>query len=308
MPAAGVEVSIVICTHNRSRQLAELVCTLTSQAASAPVEILVVDSASAPDHAEAVSAAVRASPHARSVRLDQKGSSLARNAGVEQAQGAWVAFIDDDETPAPAWVDEVCALARRLPDDCAACGGVVQPILRGRPLPELGRRWRAYLGAFERSGEFDQTFDPQFGGGHSLVRVAAIKLVGGFDPRLGRSGETLLSGEEVLLLRQLSAAGWRIWHSDRIRVEHEIEPERFKRSWVRRRAYWEGVSTARILQIVDPREMSRRSAAAALKSLPLALSAVVLPLRREVDLRLAFNAGLVSECLRLLIGSRRQNP
>jgi glycosyltransferase involved in cell wall biosynthesis len=293
------EVSITICTHNRSGQLANLVRTLALQGEGAPVEILVVDSASAPDHAGVVQAAVSGHGKARLVRLEKKGVSLARNTGLEHARAAWVAFIDDDETPSPDWVEQVCALARRLPEDCAACSGVVRPVLHERALPAVGNRWRAYLGAFERSGEFDQTADVQFGVGHSLVRMAALKQVGGFHLRLGRHGDTLLSGEEVLLLHQLVAAGWRIWHSDRISVEHDVEPERLERSWARRRAYWEGVSTARILQIVEPREIDRRSATAALKSLPLALSAAMLPIQREVDLRLAFNAGLVFECFRL---------
>ena len=300
---AGVEVSIAICTHNRSRQLADLLRVLALQAVGMPAELLVVDSASAPDHARAVSEAVSSHPNARLIRLDEKGLSLARNTGVEQARGAWVAFVDDDETPAPDWLQAVCALARRLPEDCAACGGVVQPVLHGRPLPEVGERWRAYLGAFDLRGEFDQTANPHFGIGHSLVRVAAIEQVGGFHPRLGRNGDTLLSGEEVLLLRQLTAAGWRIWHSDRICVQHNVHPERLERGWARRRAYWEGLSTARVLHIVDGDELRRRSAAAGLKSLPLALSAAVFPFRREVDLRLAFNAGLVSESVRLMTSS-----
>ena len=307
---ASIEISIVVCTHNRSRQLAELLHALAVQAEGAPVEILVVDSASAPGHAEAVRAKVEACARARLVRLDEKGLSLARNTGVGHARGAWVGFIDDDETPSPDWVEAACALARRLPENCAACGGVVEPRVDGRPLPPIGARWRAYLGEFNQRGEFDQTANPHFGAGHSLMRVAAIKQVGGFYLRLGRTGNSLLSGEEVLLLRQLTTAGWRIWHSDRISVQHEVEAERLERGWARRRAYWEGRSTARILQIVDPNEMLRKLGAAALKSVPLAPSAAVSPFGREVDLRLALNIGLVSECVRLLIGSRarRSNP
>ncbi|MDC7675096.1 glycosyltransferase family 2 protein [Asticcacaulis machinosus] len=293
------DLSIVICTHNRSSLTARLLKALTPQLKGHAAEILVIDSASHDDHRRALIDIVAQFADVRLIRVEEKGVSLARNTGVAHARAEWIGFIDDDEVPSEDWLDEAMTLIRRLPEDCAACGGVVIPAYELAPdMNRIGPRWRAFLGEIMAKGEFDQTERPQFGIGHSLVRVYALQQVGGFNRGLGRDGRSLLSGEEVLLLIQLEARGWRIWHSDRIRVWHDIEPDRLDRSWARRRSYWEGISTARIMTATQPGKLTRSAITAGIKSLPLMLTSPLSPARREIDLRLAFNIGMVTEALR----------
>jgi hypothetical protein len=199
--------------------------------------------------------------------------------------------------PAPGWLDAIESLAGRLPADCAACGGNVFPAWPGSA-PDIGVRWRNYLSIIEQSGEFDQTAMPRFGIGHSLLRVAAIRRVGGFSRDLGRVGASLLSGEESLLVLALAHIGWRIWHSDRISVAHDIAPERLDRSWALTRAYWEGVSTARSLYLAEDPMLGDlrkwiRTKRWALKSLNGLVGAF-----KEMDLRLAFVRGVEFELAR----------
>lgn len=298
-PSAAIppELTIVVCTHDRSDLLRDLVGNLARQAARAATptaaELIVVDSASGPAQAEEVRAVVAATPGARLIRLDEPGVSRARNAGLREARAAWVAYLDDDEVPAPDWLAAARELVRTLPEDCAACGGNVLPIYPGGGVAQVGPRWCAYLSTIDAEGEFDQTAAPKFGVGHSLVRRRAVLEVGGFEPRLGRVPNSLLGGEEVFLVRRLAAAGWRIWHSDRIEVGHIIERVRLTREWARRRAYWEGITRVAVLDLDDRRELHRQFLAVALKSLPLALAAGLARRRWELDLRFAFAVGFL---------------
>ena len=43
------------------------------------------------------------------VPFDQANISAARNAGINQAAGDIIAFIDDDAVPEPTWLDQLCA-------------------------------------------------------------------------------------------------------------------------------------------------------------------------------------------------------
>lgn len=300
-------VSIVVCTHNRPASAARLIVALVEQIRHLPVELIVVDSASQPSSRRELASTLAIFPEVRLVQMEQKGVSLARNAGLDAARTEWVAFIDDDEMPDPGWAAEALALIQRLPENCAACGGVVRPDLISNASDsnanDIGRRWRAYLGEIIRDGEFDQTDNPQFGIGHSLVRVHAIQQIGGFNLSLGRDGVSLLSGEEVLLIIQLNAHGWSIWHSSRIAVTHEIEPERLERRWARNRAYWEGVSTARIQALTHSLQFIQVSIVA-LKTIPLLMALLLSKAQYEVDLRVAFNRGFLVESVRTLLKQR----
>ena len=297
MEDPGCELSIVVCTHNRANSLRDLVACLHRQIRSASAELLIIDSASRPAEAQRIRELVEATAGVRLVRLEQCGVTLARNKALQMARAPWVAFVDDDERPTEAWLVEALALTRRLPRDCAACSGNVIPVYPDRSQGRIGPRWSAYLSTIERTGEFDQTEELRFGVGHSVVRVEALLAAGGFDPRLGRVGTSLLSGEEVLLLRQLVAAGWRIWHSDRIEVDHLIEPERLTSGWVRRRAYWEGITTARVLQIADRRRLRIQIVMIMLKFAPLIFADMLVGSFLECNLRLAFARGFMKACI-----------
>jgi glycosyltransferase involved in cell wall biosynthesis len=292
MPAP---LSIAICTHNRPDYLLALVEALLPQTRPHDVPILVIDSASTPPASTVLNRLAQSAPTVISVRLDQPGVSRARNMAFQIATTPWIGFIDDDEIPAPDWVDQALALIRRLPDSCAACGGNVLPRWPAGADPQLSRRWRDFLSIIEQVGEFDQSARPTFGGGHSLIRIAALAQVSGFDERLGRDGTSLLSGEEALLIDGLIKAGWQVWHSDRIRVDHIIEPERLQRSWVLDRAFWEGVSTMRRMSIAAPAAAREKARSARNKSWLLRPLAALLPSQLGWDIRLAFARGMLAE-------------
>ncbi|MGC1303399.1 MAG: glycosyltransferase [Caulobacteraceae bacterium] len=300
------DLCVAVCTHNRPQRLDDLLNRMASALGSLGVEIIVVDSASNPAAAAAVRTSVEAHPNVRLIRNDQPGVSLARNTALAAADTKWIAFVDDDELPRADWPEAVAALIERLPDDCAGCGGDVTPAWPSMSLPVIGKRWADYLSIIKMSGEFDQSEAPMFGIGHSVMRVAALRATGGFDVRLGRDGSSLLSGEEVLLIERLLHQGWRIWHSDRIEVEHIIEPERLQRSWAVKRAWWEGVSKARVLDIIDNAAYRRLARAAFIKFPFLLILRDVAQNRFEFDLRLAFALGVLGEHVRLRRTQRRR--
>ncbi len=93
------DVSVVIPTRNRRRLLALALASALEQR-GVRLEVIVIDEASTDGTSEMVAAV--ADPRVRLVRHDVPlGKSAARNRGITDAAGQWIAFLDDDDVWAP---------------------------------------------------------------------------------------------------------------------------------------------------------------------------------------------------------------
>jgi len=87
------DVSVVIPVFNRSTLLPRALSAVLRQTLQAR-EVLVVDDGSAEDVAAAAAAFT---PPVRVVRKSNGGAGSARNVGIEQAAGSFIAFLDSDD-------------------------------------------------------------------------------------------------------------------------------------------------------------------------------------------------------------------
>lgn len=98
-------VSVVIPSHNRPEMLADAIASVLAQTIT-DLEVVVVDDGSQPPVQLPPELAARG---VRIVRHEQaQGVCAARNRGIEEARGRWVALLDDDDRWRPA------KLARQL--------------------------------------------------------------------------------------------------------------------------------------------------------------------------------------------------
>lgn len=89
-------VSVIIPTHNHAQFLESSITSVLSQVQEYPrIEIIIVDDGSTDDPAAVVSQAE--DPRLRLVRTDHRGSAAARNYGVAEASGEFIAFLDADD-------------------------------------------------------------------------------------------------------------------------------------------------------------------------------------------------------------------
>lgn len=98
MTTPSPQVSVVAPTFNRHEVLPRALDAVLAQSFS-DWELIVVDDGSTDGTAEMVE---RDYPSVRLLRQENRGVSAARNAGIAQARGEWVAFIDSDD----AWLPE----------------------------------------------------------------------------------------------------------------------------------------------------------------------------------------------------------
>jgi glycosyltransferase involved in cell wall biosynthesis len=93
------DVSVVVPTRDRCRFLYRALMSALAQT-GVQFEVLVVDDASTDATSEMVSRV--ADPRVRYVkRTVSEGVSAARNTGISEAKGRWIAFLDDDDVWSP---------------------------------------------------------------------------------------------------------------------------------------------------------------------------------------------------------------
>jgi glycosyltransferase involved in cell wall biosynthesis len=123
LPASQMtEVSVVVPTHNRSGLLALTLRSVLWQH-DVDLEVIVVDDGSTDDTAQVLAAL--GDPRTRRIHHPTpQGVSAARNHGITEAAGDWVAFVDDDDLWAPDKLTRQLQAARHTGRAWAYAGAV----------------------------------------------------------------------------------------------------------------------------------------------------------------------------------------
>jgi glycosyltransferase involved in cell wall biosynthesis len=172
-------VTVVIPAYNVAKYVGETVDSVLRQTFR-DFEYLVVDDGSADNSIDVVKAHVGDDPRFRLVAGEHRGPSAARNAGIREAKGQYIAFLDGDDRWHPKFLERQLRLIQSLPPDV----GVV--FCRSRLVLENGT---LVFFQWQRAGRYD--FDdflvnsnPARNGSSLLIRKSCFADVGGFDEEL----------------------------------------------------------------------------------------------------------------------------
>ncbi len=150
-----MNITVILCTHNRSRVLAKALDSLAASKLPDTMrwEVLVVDNNSTDQTRKVVEDFCRQYPgHFRYLFEPKPGKSHALNTGIREAHGRILAFIDDDVTVEPTWLQN---LTSSLNDNKWVGAG-------GRILPASAfsaPRWLALEGPYSLSSMLYAHFD-----------------------------------------------------------------------------------------------------------------------------------------------------
>jgi len=241
----AILITVALCTHNHADRLPRTLADLGKLVSpSHSWEMLVVDNAST-DETAALLTDTRWWPPGVTVRIvreEQLGLSNARNRAIKEAQGQYLLFVDDDETPDPHWLT---AYERDMlactPD---ALGGRIDVLFEHGERPSwLQDELLGFLGHLDH-GEACWLNDPDtpFYGGNFAVRVDIFPDVGEFDADLGRKGEVNAGGEDTEFYRRIIARDYRVrWVPEAI-INHRIRADKLWRSYFLDLHYRQGMS------------------------------------------------------------------
>ena len=107
-----MRISVIIPSYNRIHTLIRAIDSVLGQ--DSPVdEIIVVDDGSNDGTAGQIS---QLYPTLRLIQQPNRGVSAARNAGINQACHAWIAFLDSDDSWLPGKISQIRQAQNRLPE------------------------------------------------------------------------------------------------------------------------------------------------------------------------------------------------
>lgn len=248
MTVAPPRLSVIVCTHNRWGFLERCLAALAAQQADpASFEVLVVDNASGDATPAKARAWCEAHANVRYLREERLGLSVARNCGMDAAQGLYLAYIDDDAAAYPDWVGRLLDAFEKSDPLPHAVGGEIDPDWGAPPPPWLTRTLKRFLTAEVGWSTERIWLEPTqwICETNAAYRRDVLRYYGRWPEDLGRRGGSLLSNENVVNQRLLRDGG-RILFDPAIRVRHHIHADRLTPQWLKRRAFWQGVSEALI--------------------------------------------------------------
>ena len=212
MADTGIKIDAVVIGRNEGARLVACLDALQGQVR----RMIYVDSGSTDGSVDAARAA-----GATVVALDMTQpftAARARNAGLDVlASDApdFVQLLDGDCQMQPGWLPAALAAFAAHPLAVVVCG----------------RRRERFPEASVYNALADREWDTPIGqalacGGDALMRFAAVRAVGGYNP-------ALIAGEEPDLCLRLRAAGGQVWRIDAEMTLHDAAMTRFGQWWKR---------------------------------------------------------------------------
>jgi glycosyltransferase involved in cell wall biosynthesis len=176
-------VSVIIPAYNASGTLARAVESALSQTRP-PDEIIVVDDGSA-DRTPEVARGF--GDRLRYLRQENAGAAAARNRGVAEAAGDWVAFLDADDWWLPHRLQRGMEIAGRQASLQWVGGGYAR--LTGDQPQPVRVAGASYASLLKDGAYFEDYFQAALAGAcfstcSMLIRRSTLVEAGGFDPRL----------------------------------------------------------------------------------------------------------------------------
>jgi succinoglycan biosynthesis protein ExoM len=240
-------VTVAICTFKRAEGLRRTLQGLWAQQGLTGTRLhaLVVDNdaqASARQVAEASPAPLPWS--LRYVVEPSPGLAAVRNRCLAETTTELVAFIDDDEVPAPGWLAALLRCHAQTAAD--AVFGCVVPAFEA-PLPTWAGDGALFAKPRRPTGStigWEATNTANVLLGRRLLELAG----GAFDERFAASG-----GEDTLLFYRAERHGARlVWCDDAVVHEH-LPAGRLRLAWLLRRAFRGGQTWVRVRVDAQPR-------------------------------------------------------
>lgn len=248
----SVCLSIIVCTYNRADLLKGCLQSLSEQSCdSAQYEVIVIDN-NCTDETHQVFESFAGSSNFLYFLEQQQGLSHARNRGLAEARGQYIAYLDDDVLAPPIWVAKALELIRTEQPPLDGFGGPLYPFYTS-PKPD----WFEDQYAVQMGGKNEPYFlqpGHSFIGANMVWDCELLRSIGGFRVDLGYIGEIEYLGEETdafIRAWQLKPNS-RFLNSPDLSLKHWLPSEKMRLSYRIKRNFISGLYLYQMLDLKSP--------------------------------------------------------
>ncbi|MFN8606523.1 MAG: glycosyltransferase family A protein [Vulcanimicrobiota bacterium] len=222
-------VSIIVPTYNRLDFLRATVASLLAleRPAGVDYELVVVDNGGQDGSFDWL----QSQTGVRSFREERPGESQARNRGIEEARGDWLAFVDDDELAEPDWLLRLWKAAQELSSRVVT--GSVWLQMPEWQLTGLGPVVRQFLG--EERGSARQPYR-----GRRLPALCNVLIHRQLFHQYGLFNTNLTVASDTEFFWRLARGHEPMWFEPAARLWHQVPAFRLEPSFLLARALWQG--------------------------------------------------------------------
>jgi hypothetical protein len=249
-------ITVAIPTYNGAQRLPKVLEALRHQRHTEDIswDIVVIDNNSS----DATEQMVRfyqenwEKPYFLTYYLEpRQGSAFARKRAIKEAKGCYVAFLDDDNIPAPDWIVSIHKFSQDYPH-IGAFSGQIHGDYEVEP-PEDFQKIAAFL-AIREHGLHPFRFNPDNlnlppSAGLVVCKQAWNDAVPNHPQLKGRLGQSMMGGEDYEVLLHLHQAGWEIWYNPQMHINHCIPRHRLEREYLLSLARGVGLATCQLRMI-----------------------------------------------------------
>lgn len=231
-------ISIIVCTYNREIYLPKMLNSVAQQDCNKDdFELIIINNNSTDNSSEICQNFKKNNKINISYFLEERqGLSFARNRGIKESKGDFLVFIDDDAFLEKCYINELKKYLKDTEVDIGF-GGRILPYLEC-DLPRWMSDYLSPLMSIIDLGEKIKLFKGYKYpiGANMGVSRSIINRIGNFNEELGRTGTSMIGGEEKDFFLRIKKSKIPIYYFPKILVHHVIPAERLTIQFIKNQA------------------------------------------------------------------------
>ena len=242
------EISVAVCTYNRSDVLPKCLESLVDQTAGSELfEVLIIDNNSTDETKKIASDFCKKHNNFKYIFEGKQGLSHARNRAIVEASGKYLAYIDDDAIADRDWVKSILDCFAKT--DADVVGGPIFHFVKAEKRPLFyNKKCFSFDPGNKRKRMLPPGFDFGFPGGNSCFKRSLFDEFGNYLAGLGMMGRKQRMGEDSEMGYRLLKAGKVFYYEPGMKIDHQLRSKNVTLKGILKRSYDTGIEIGRMIR------------------------------------------------------------
>ena len=240
-----IEISVIICTHNRASMLADCINSMLNQTIKNCFEILIVDNNSIDNTEEIAKDFAKNNNNIKYFKETIVGYSAPRNCGWKNATGNIIAYIDDDEIAATDWLESIEKTFQK--EEKPDIVGGIYLIKYDETPPDWFIESMGGTDKNRQKGILNQRKDCYLAGGNIAFKKEVLEKLNGFSDDFNMKNVFLMVGEDTDICQRAVKAGFRLYYNPQIVIYHRMNQNNYDIEFRKQKAKKTGMAARFVL-------------------------------------------------------------